>query len=111
MPRKRLVILETPEEKSEKNTGYLRRCFRDSLLRGESPIYFGLYEQLGALDSTDTFERIVAVDAGLAWQWVCDAVVVYTDLGITKWMEHGISAAVQAGKAVEHRKLYPNEAH
>lgn len=81
-------------------------------MRGESPIAsHGLYTQPGVLDDNDPIERIVGIDAGLAWLEVADATVVYVDLGISQGMEYGIKAAVARNKTVEHRKLYPNEAH
>lgn len=113
MSRKRLVILESPYAGNvEQNLSYMRKCLRDSLLRGEAPIAsHGLYTQPGVLDDNNPIERIVGIDAGLAWREVADASVVYTDLGVSKGMEYGIKAAVDSGKTIEYRKLYPNEAH
>lgn len=62
-------------------------CVRDSLSRGEAPIA----SHLLFLDDTDAgpFEMSV----------------VYTDRGISKGMEYGIAAAMEAGLEVEFRTI------
>ena len=104
---KRLVILESPYAGDvEKNVAYARKCILDSLMRGESPIASHLlYTQPGILDDTNPLERTLGINAGLAWTKVADASVVYTDLGISDGMKTGISAALDAGIAVEYRHL------
>ncbi len=103
----RLVILESPYAgEVEANVAYARRCLRDSLRRGESPIASHLlYTQPGVLDDAVPVERQQGIDAGLAWRRVAEASVVYTDRGISKGMEYGIKAAEQAGIPVEYRRL------
>lgn len=103
----KLVILESPFAGDvEKNTQYARACVRDSLLRGEAPIASHLlYTQPGILDDTVPSERQHGIDAGLAWRTVAHGSVVYTDRGISKGMEYGIAAAIEAGKTVEYRQI------
>lgn len=103
----RLVILESPYAGDvDANVAYARRCLRDSLLRGESPIASHLlYTQPGVLDDNDAAERAMGIDAGLAWRWAAQASVVYTDRGISRGMRYGIDAALRAGLPVEYRKI------
>ncbi len=89
-----------------RNVEYARKCVRDCLLRGESPIASHLlYTQKGILNDKIQEERQHGIDAGLAWRKVAEATVVYTDLGISKGMEYGIAAAKEAGIPVEYRTL------
>jgi|SRR3954454_10143740 hypothetical protein len=103
----RLVIIESPYAGDvESNVEYARRCFRDSLSRGEAPIASHLlYTQLGILDDNVPFERRWGIDAGLAWRCVADASIVYTDRGISEGMRYGINAAQAAGLSVEYRVI------
>ena len=103
----KLVIMESPYAgEVEANIAFARQCLRDSLFRGEAPIASHLlYTQPGVLDDGIPEERQKGIDAGLAWRRVADASVVYTDRGISKGMEYGIHAAVEAGIPVEYRSL------
>lgn len=103
----RLVIIESPYAGDiEANVEYARRCVRDSLERGEAPIASHLlYTQPGILRDEIPDERQWGIDAGLAWRKVADMTVVYEDFGISKGMAHGVSAAIEAGIPVEHRRL------
>ncbi len=103
----RRVILESPYAGDiERNVKYARACLRDSLLRGEAPITSHLlYTQPGVLQDEVPAERQHGIDAGLAWREVAEVTVVYTDLGITRGMEYGISAAVAVGLHIENRTL------
>lgn len=103
----RLVIIESPYAGDiEGNVAYARKCVRDCLLRGEAPIASHLlYTQPSILDDAVPAERQHGIDAGLAWLAVAHASVVYTDLGISLGMEHGIAAARAAGVPVEFRAI------
>ncbi|MBD8687053.1 MULTISPECIES: DUF7768 domain-containing protein [unclassified Rhizobium] len=105
----RLVILESPFAGDvDSNVDYARACVRDSLSRGEAPIASHLlYTQPGILNDDVPSERKWGIDAGLAWRSVADASVVYTDRGISTGMQYGIQAALDAGRTVEYRSLYP----
>lgn len=107
----RLVVLESPYAGGvDKNVAYARRCIRDCLQRGESPIASHLlYTQPGVLQDCVPEERRLGIDAGLAWLRACDASVVYTDLGISEGMQEGIQAAMSAGRTVEYRRLGVDE--
>lgn len=104
---KRLVIIESPYAGDvETNLAYARACVRHSLLVGEAPIASHLlYTQPGILDDRVPAERILGIDAGLAWRAVAHASVVYDDRGITPGMRYGIEAAMDDGVAIEYREL------
>jgi len=103
----RLVILESPYAGNvEQNLAYARRCVRDSLNRGESPIASHLlYTQPGILDDNNLEERNLGIRAGLSWILLADAMVVYKDLGISPGMERGIVEASFYHVKVEFRSL------
>lgn len=105
----RRVIIESPFAGDvDANIAYARRCVRDSVLRGEAPIASHLLlTQPGVLDDDVPEERQLGIDAGLAWRFVADASIVYTDRGISRGMEYGIAAAKEAGVPVEYRSLVP----
>lgn len=101
----RLVVLESPYAGDHvRNVKYARDCIRDCLYKGESPIASHLlFPQL--LKDDDAEERLLGMKAGHVWIRVCDAVVVYTDLGVSGGMNHGIEYAKVNGKPIEYRYL------
>ena len=103
----KLVILESPYAGDvNRNVRYARACVRDSLKRGESPIASHLlYTQEGVLDDSIPSEREWGINAGLAWRVVSDGTIVYTDLGISLGMQHGIDLAKKSGKNINFRVL------
>lgn len=103
----RLVILESPYAGDvEQNVEYARRCVRDALSRGEAPIASHLlYTQPGILDDDKPEERQLGIRAGLAWRYVAEASVVYTDRGISSGMKKGIARAKESGVPVEYRSI------
>lgn len=50
-------------------------------------------------------ERALGIDAGLAWAAHCDLVAVYTDLGISPGMRHGIDAHTARGTPIVYRSI------
>lgn len=102
-----LVILESPYAGDvEGNVRYARKCLRDSLLRGESPIASHLlYTQEGVLNDNIPEERNHGIDSGLAWLNVASKTVVYIDKGISKGMRYGIQAAKDRDIPIEFRHL------
>lgn len=105
------VVIETPYAGDvELNLRYLRACMHDSLVNhGEAPFAsHGLYTQPGVLRDEIPGERAAGIHAGLAWRDVATLTVVYTDLGISKGMQHGIDHAIKVGCAIEYRKLPPD---
>jgi hypothetical protein len=103
----RLVIVESPYAGDvEENVRYARACVRDCVLRGEAPIASHLlFTQPGILRDEVPEERVLGIDAGLAWRRVAEATVVYTDRGISAGMLHGVAAAKEAGLVIEYRSL------
>lgn len=90
----------------ERNLTYLRACMRDCLLRGEAPIAsHALYTQPGVLDDEIPEERKLGMEAGKFWTPCAEAVVVYTDYGISSGMEWGIARAEEMGIPIEFRTL------
>lgn len=107
IPNHRLVILESPYAGDiERNLLYARRALRDSILRGESPIASHLlYTQPGVLHDADHSERALGMSLGWAWIYASDAVVAYTDYGISKGMEAGLARARSIAKPILHRQI------
>lgn len=105
--RRRIVQVESPYAGDvEANVAYARACLADCLRRGEAPFASHLlYTQPGVLDDTVPAERTLGIEAGLAILRVADAVVVYTDRGVSRGMEMGIARARELGVAVELRRL------
>lgn len=103
----RRVIVESPFAGDiEANQAYARAALRDCLLRGEAPLASHLlYTQPGVLDDGDPEERVLGIDAGLAWGCLADATIVYADLGISRGMRYGIERAEREGRPVEYRQL------
>ena len=116
----RLVLLESPYAKQDAGTHehpafpgssyqfivYARRCTRDSVLRGEAPFPSHLiYTQSGILDDTSAGERQLGIDAGTAWLGKAEAVVVYTDYGVSRGMQHRIEHARGMGLPIETREI------
>lgn len=85
----------------DRNVRYARRALLDSLERGEAPYASHLlYTQV--LSDADPEQRQHGLEAGWAWQSVVDAVVVYTDWGISV----GMQAAIDSAKCpVEYRSI------
>jgi hypothetical protein len=101
------VILESPFAGDvNSNIEYARKCVRDSVLRGESPIASHLlFTQPGILNDDILDERNLGIEAGLAWRVVAEASVVYTDRGISTGMKYGIKAAQEQGLPIEYRSI------
>lgn len=108
----RRVILESPyradtPEGIAANLEYARACIRDCLTRGESAIASHLlFTQPGILRDEIQEERNLGMDAGFAWQTCADAVVVYSDRGVSNGMALAIDRAKFYNVPVEYRSLY-----
>ena len=69
----KLVIIESPfrgenYEETAINIIYARACVHDSLLKGEFPFASHLfYTQDGILDDKTEEERMLGINAGVAW--------------------------------------------
>lgn len=99
------VVIESPFAGDiNLHMGYLRRCMRDSLMRGEAPFAsHRLYTF--ALDDLDPIEREIGIQAGLAWAVRADLTAVYTDFGISDGMKQGIEHATSCGRPIEYRTI------
>lgn len=109
----RRVILESPfagatPEARLRNLAYARLAVRDCLSRGEAPLASHLlYTQPGILDDSIPAERAYGIAAGRAWRDYADAIVFYTDLGVSKGMQQMLSTCLQEARLhlVEFRSL------
>lgn len=103
----RKVVVESPYAGDvEANVAYARACVADCLSRGESPIASHLLlTQPGVLDDNDPNERMAGIDAGHAWLPLADAVVFYTDRGMSRGMQMAMVRARALGKVIEERSL------
>lgn len=107
VPPVRLVVVESPYSGDVKtNVAYARRCVVDCLARGEAPIASHLlFTQPGILDDTDEEQRGLGIACGHAWISRADAVVVYSDRGVSLGMQSGIICAERMGVPVEYREI------
>lgn len=105
------VIIESPWAGDiNLHMGYLRRCMRDSLMRGEAPFAsHRLYTF--CLDDNDPIEREIGIQAGFAWAERADLTAVYTDFDISDGMKEGIEHAIRCGRPIEYRELGANRGH
>ena len=88
----------------ERNRRYLNRCLADSLHRGESP-YASHRFFPGILDDTNLEERKLGIEAGQEWGACAELCAVYIDHGETEGMSKSIRRYVDAGMAIELRKI------
>lgn len=101
----RLVVIESPFAGDvDINTRYARACLLDSLRHGEAPIASHLLHTQ-VLDDAVPADRAVGIAAGLAWHRVADAVVFYTDLGMSLGMRDAAESAHKHGCHVEFRTV------
>lgn len=112
--RFRRVILESPYREKpgedpiigrECNWRYRQAAIADCLRRGDSP--YASHQMLTecGLDDDRAEDRRLGMEAGFAWHGVAEAVVVYTDRGISPGMEEGIAHAEKFGVPIEHRQV------
>ncbi len=105
----RRVILESPYGSPDgavvdRNEEYAEACMLDSLRRGESP-YLSHLLYTRVLDDQVPAEREWGLAAAQAWIIKADAVVVYTDRGISDGMGDAISLAMDELVPIEYRQL------
>tara|TARA_R110000765_G_scaffold26802_1_gene65500 strand:+ start:81 stop:437 length:357 start_codon:yes stop_codon:yes gene_type:complete len=99
------VIIESPYAGDlVNNVSYARGCLWDSLSRQESPFASHLlYTQV--LNDKIPEQREMGLRLALSWYNTADLCAVYTDLGISSGMEHGIAYAYSIGLTVEKRSI------
>lgn len=101
----RLIVIESPFAGDVAlNTRYARACLLDSLHRGEAPIASHLLHTQ-VLDDSAPLDRRAGIKAGLAWHRVADAVVFYTDLGMSLGMRDALESAHKQGCSIEYRTV------
>lgn len=108
-PTIRRVILESPYSAADpaerrRNDTYALRALQHSLSQGEAPLASHLL-YTWVLDDDDPASRRLGIAAGHAWTIAADAVVVYTDLGVSSGMLQGINEAMRHRVPVEYRML------
>ena len=104
----RLVVIESPYAGDvERNLAYVRAAMQDCINRGEAPYAsHALYTQPGVLNDDDPSERMQGIQAGFAWGALADAVVVYTDLGMSRGMTEGVTSATKRNATIEYRTIH-----
>lgn len=105
----RRVVIESPFKANEQfsaadNIKYARAALLDCLRRNEAPLASHLLYTQVLYDAVPE-ERKLGIEAGLAWHACADAIVVYTDLGISSGMKAAIAAANDANLTIEYRSL------
>lgn len=105
----KLVVIESPYAGDiERNMLYLKRAAQDCLSRGEAP--YASHEMYTRwLDDSVPAHRTQGIEAGLAWGSMSEAVVAYTDYGVSAGMQLGIDRAQEIGKPIEFRTIGPNQ--
>lgn len=117
----KLVIIESPYKGDvPRNKRYLRSCIRDCLSRGESP-YASHRMLTDALDDDSQAERVLGIEAGLAWRNVCqvrrkDGMLIswvrhvfYIDLGLSSGMLLAKKQYDDEGISYETRRLLEDD--
>ena len=106
----RRIIIESPFAGDvETHITNARRCIRDALIRGESPLASHLlYTQPSILNDEVPSERAWGIAAGHAWIGVTEAVVFYVDYGISKGMGIALDLAMQNHIVIERREIGKN---
>lgn len=101
----RFVVIESPYAGDvAANEAYAREAMLDCFNRGEAPFASHLlYTQV--LDDAMPQQRKAGIDAGFEIEQYAEAVVVYTDLGISRGMQLGIERANELGKKIEYRSI------
>lgn len=86
------------------NVAYAQAALLDCLTRGEAPFAPHLLYPT-VLDDSEPEQRAQGISAGLEWMTAVDAVVVYTDRGVSAGMADEIRHAERLGVPVERRSL------
>lgn len=99
------VVIESPYQGDiPRNLTYARRALKDSLNRGEFPLAGHLlYTQV--LDDSVITERETGIRAHMTWLEVADAVIFYTDYGMSPGMTRAQKLARRRGKFIATRKI------
>ena len=104
------VLIESPfAGEIDRNQMYARFCSHHTVTQyKESPYASHLFfTQEFILDDDVPEERMLGIDAGLAWGEAAQMTVVYVDLGLSSGMAYGIANALSAEpvRRVDYRQL------
>lgn len=102
----RRVIIESPYAgEIIRNSIYLNRALRHSIIAcGEAP--FASHRMyVEALNEHEPAERERGIEAGYAWWYQVDAIVFYTDYGMSSGMVKAEDRARKQGKYCEYRSI------
>lgn len=104
-PIPRCVCIETPLRGDyERNVRYADACMLDSLDRGEAP-FLGHLLYPRVLNDADPVQRAQGIEGHCAWLRRADAVIIYSDLGVTDGMRLALELAQQLDIPFEYRTL------
>lgn len=109
LPPIRKVVVESPYKATqgysvEQHLLYLQHCLQDCISRGESP-YASHKFLTEFLDDDVPRERALGIEGGWVWGRDADAVVVYSDFGVSPGMAASIDYYKSLGKVIERRTL------
>lgn len=101
----KIVMIESPfAGEVERNIAYAKASLMDSLRKGEAPFAMHLlYPQVLADKNKD--ERALGIQAGLAWSKVAEAIIFYTDYGMSPGMLLALEQAKKLNKPIEFRAI------
>lgn len=107
----KLVIIESCRTEDHiSGILYARKCVRDSLLVGESPVSFHLlYSQPGVVCDDMQNESFLGVDSRDSWIRRAEKLVLYVNLGFSDDMLKSVRVAEKLNVPVEYRKLEESE--
>lgn len=104
------VYLESPFRHSDPEVhkgfvAYAQLCAEYSAIRfGENPfVSHLLFTQF--LDDEDPDDRILGMNLGFEWAFLCDKTVICQDFGISEGMQLGIENALHSPRPIEYRNL------
>lgn len=109
LPPLRRVVIESPWRASQaystdQHKTYLMHAMADCVARGEVPFASHLY-LTEVLNDDIPRERAFGIEAGWQWGNHAEAIVVYTDFGISAGMAQSIDHYESIGKPIERRTL------
>ncbi len=100
----RVFVLSPYRGDTEANKAYARRCFYDSLGRGENPFVVHLFYP-NFLNDDDPEQRKRGMKAARAWLRSAHIAAVYRDRGLSGGMRDEIELAESLGITIAYREL------
>jgi len=105
------VVIESPYKgtnliERRRNKAYLILCMKDSLDRDEAPFASHMLYTSVLTNENNLIDRNKGIMAGFLWGEMAEAVIVYTDFGVTTGMWQGIlHYRDEKGLPIHYRKL------